>query len=245
MTDYSELKKAAEVIVAEYKAHEFTCAWPDGSDWFEIGPGFSEMDLVKRCSPTAVLEMIAEIERLRESKDHKHPSPAAFERLLPVIGASIDSVKTVKAALESTHRYSYMPCLPEEAYKWFPHAWVIAAMRDVAAPPQLAELQAQLDTASHMFDEVENSLAASVDREIELQATIERQAAEIAAQVQSALRRSFTLGQIYWQQADSDSTSQQNKSDQTMETQEQHILNVLKSISACLDATAALNGEKP
>ena len=57
---------------------------------------------------------------------------------------------------------------------------------------------------------------------------------EIFAQVQSALRRSFSLGQIYWQQADSDSTCQQNKSDQTMETQEQHILNVLKSVGAAL-----------
>lgn len=57
---------------------------------------------------------------------------------------------------------------------------------------------------------------------------------EIFAQVQSALRRSFSLGQIYWQQADSDSTFQQNKSDQTMEVQEQHILNVLKSLGAAL-----------
>ena len=57
---------------------------------------------------------------------------------------------------------------------------------------------------------------------------------EIAAQVESALRRSFSLGQIYWQQADSDSTCQQNKSDLTMEVQQQHILNVLKSLSAAL-----------
>ena len=57
---------------------------------------------------------------------------------------------------------------------------------------------------------------------------------EIFAQVQSALRRSFSLGQIYWQQADSDSTCQQNKSDQTMEVQEQHILNVLKSLGDAL-----------
>ena len=57
---------------------------------------------------------------------------------------------------------------------------------------------------------------------------------EIFAQVQSALRRSFSLGQIYWQQAGSDSTYQQNKSDQTMEVQEQHILNVLKSLGAAL-----------
>lgn len=56
--------------------------------------------------------------------------------------------------------------------------------------------------------------------------------AEIIAMVESALRRSFSLGQIYWQQADSDSTCQQNKSDQTMETQAQHILNVVKSINA-------------
>lgn len=62
--------------------------------------------------------------------------------------------------------------------------------------------------------------------------------AEISAQVESALRRSFSLGQVYWQQADSDSTCQQNKSDQTMEVQQQHILNVLKSIKAALSASA-------
>jgi len=53
---------------------------------------------------------------------------------------------------------------------------------------------------------------------------------EMVAIVESALRRSFKLGQLYWQQADSDSTCQQNKSDQTMEVQAQHILNVVKSI---------------
>lgn len=53
---------------------------------------------------------------------------------------------------------------------------------------------------------------------------------EIVAMVESALRRSFSLGQLYWQQADSDSTCQQNKSDQTMEVQAQHILSVVKSI---------------
>ena len=62
---------------------------------------------------------------------------------------------------------------------------------------------------------------------------------EIFAQVQSALRRSFSLGQIYWQQADSDSTCQQNKSDQTMEVQEQHLLNVLKSLGAALKPAEA------
>ena len=55
--------------------------------------------------------------------------------------------------------------------------------------------------------------------------------AEIVAMVESALMRSFSLGQVYWQQADSDSTCQQNKSDQTMEVQTQHILNIVKSIN--------------
>lgn len=64
---------------------------------------------------------------------------------------------------------------------------------------------------------------------------------EIFAQVQSALRRSFSLGQIYWQQADSDSTCQQNKSDQTMGVQEQHILNVLKSLGVALKPAGRTN----
>lgn len=80
----------------------------------------------------------------------------------------------------------------------------------------------------------------AVDLREQLNAAEQRNVArddEIAAQVESALRRSFSLGQVYWQQADSDSTCQQNKSDQTMETQAQHILNVLKSISEALKPT--------
>jgi hypothetical protein len=57
---------------------------------------------------------------------------------------------------------------------------------------------------------------------------------EIVAIVESALRRSFTLGQLYWQQADSDSTRQQNKSDQTMEIQSNHITMVVKSIKSLI-----------
>lgn len=57
---------------------------------------------------------------------------------------------------------------------------------------------------------------------------------EIVAIVESALRRSFTLGQVYWQQADSESTRQQNKSDQTMETQSNHIAMVVKSIKSLI-----------
>jgi hypothetical protein len=39
-------------------------------------------------------------------------------------------------------------------------------------PPERSELQAKLELASRMFDEVENSLADSCSREAELQATI-------------------------------------------------------------------------
>lgn len=53
---------------------------------------------------------------------------------------------------------------------------------------------------------------------------------EIVAMVESALRRSFSLGQVFWQQADSDSTCQQNKSDQTLETQAVHISMLVESI---------------
>lgn len=38
------------------------------------------------------------------------------------------------AALNSVDRYNYMPCLPEEAYKWAPHYWVIEAMRAALNP---------------------------------------------------------------------------------------------------------------
>ena len=85
------------------------------------------------------------------------------------------------------------------------------------------------------YDALQQRLTAADERN-------DNRDSEIFAQVQSALRRSFSLGQIYWQQADSDSTCQQNKSDQTMETQEQHILNVLKSVGAALKPAAEGEG---
>jgi hypothetical protein len=81
---------------------------------------------------------------------------------------------------------------------------------------------------------LQRDLVTSIDDvHVELVSRLELESctAEIVAMVESALRRSFSLGQIYWQQADSDSTCQQNKSDQTMEVQAQHILNVIKSIN--------------
>lgn len=43
------------------------------------------------------------------------------------------------AALNSVHRYNYMPCLPEEAYAWEPHYWVIEAMRAALSPAEPAK----------------------------------------------------------------------------------------------------------
>lgn len=34
-----------------------------------------------------------------------------------------------QAALDSTHRYNYMPARIEDAVEWVPHRWVIEAMR--------------------------------------------------------------------------------------------------------------------
>lgn len=38
-----------------------------------------------------------------------------------------------RAAIDSTHRYSYMPTTSEAATQWFPHRWVIDALRAVLA----------------------------------------------------------------------------------------------------------------
>ena len=110
--------------------------------------------------------------------------------------------------LVDTHGYAALPvddCIPGERWVSEEDFDRVTAGRDA--------LQARLTAADERADNRDS---------------------EIFAQVQSALRRSFSLGQIYWQQADSDSTCQQNKSDQTMEVQEQHILNVLKSLGAAL-----------
>ncbi|MGY2257046.1 hypothetical protein [Pseudomonas reactans] len=42
------------------------------------------------------------------------------------------------AALNSAHRYNYMPTLPEDAYKWEPHWWVVEAMRAALDPIESA-----------------------------------------------------------------------------------------------------------
>ena len=99
-------------------------------------------------------------------------------------------------------------------------------------------LAADYDVARAREHELQQRLTAADERN-------DNRNSEIFAQVQSALRRSFSLGQIYWQQADSDSTCQQNKSDQTMEVQEQHILNVLKSLGAALKPAEAQQCQFP
>ena len=122
-----------------------------------------------------------------------------------------------------------------ELRKDFPKAKVYVESHNYdTALSQLAALREELAELEDEFDTLEN---ANITLKLSLADADRRndaRDAEIAAQVESALRRSFSLGQVYWQQADSDSTCQQNKSDQTMEVQTQHILNVLKSITAAL-----------
>jgi len=111
------------------------------------------------------------------------------------------------------------------------HVELVSRIDYDAAQVKLAALREELDTMTSAAKAVRDEWR--VDQQL-LEAAERRNAAcnaEIVAMVESALRRSFTLGQVYWQQADSDSTRQQNKSDETMETQAQHILNVVKSIN--------------
>ena len=83
-----------------------------------IGNGFIRV----RCAAPPALETLLYAAPL--SPDH---SGGGAGMVLPDENQLIEIAR--KAALESTHRYNYMPCLPEEAYKWFPHSWVIEAMR--------------------------------------------------------------------------------------------------------------------
>ena len=103
-----------------------------------------------------------------------------------------------------------------------------------AAIPVVDSVKAERYVEEQDFDRVTAERDALQQRLTAADEMNDHRDSEIFEQVQSALRRSFSLGQIYWQQADSDSTCQQNKSDQTMEVQEQHILNVLKSLGAAL-----------
>jgi hypothetical protein len=56
---------------------------------------------------------------------------------------------------------------------------------------------------------------------------------DAAAQVEKALKRAFNLGQIYWQQADSESYSQNRKSDET----QQRFTALVGEISSMLTAS--------
>lgn len=118
--------------------------------------------------------------------------------------------------MSEVHRYKVVKMLSEDgnSISYAPHG------PDVVLADNFDRVTAEHDALQHR-------LTAADERN-------DNRDSEIFAQVQSALRRSFSLGQIYWQQADSDSTCQQNKSDQTMEVQEQHILNVLKSLGVAL-----------
>ena len=103
-------------------------------------------------------------------------------------------------------------------------------MGDEIYAKSVAEVQLLISNLYLKTEELEESLTAAEQRNAACNA-------EIVAMIESALRRSFSLGQVYWQQADSDSICQQNKSDQTMEVQAQHILNVVKSINALTKPT--------
>lgn len=61
-----------------------------------------------------------------------HVEPVAQQQGEPVSDDQLIAIAR-NAALNSVHRYNYMPVLPEEAYKWEPHYWVVEAMRAVAA----------------------------------------------------------------------------------------------------------------
>ena len=55
-------------------------------------------------------------------------NPAAQHQGDPVTDDQLIEIAR-KAALNSTHRYSYMPAIQEDANSWSPHRWVIEAMR--------------------------------------------------------------------------------------------------------------------
>jgi predicted nucleic acid-binding Zn-ribbon protein len=117
-------------------------------------------------------------------------------------------------------------------------------VHELSHTKDLAAAQSELAALREGLADKHEELSAVLGREAlveqRLTAAEQRNAAsntEIVAMVESALRRSFSLGQVYWQQADSDSTCQQNKSDQTMEVQAQHILNVVKSINELTKTT--------
>jgi hypothetical protein len=62
MTDYSELKKAAEAAIESGIKYEER--WPEGDDWFEPELISAEMTYVKAASPAVVLNLVLDVEKL-------------------------------------------------------------------------------------------------------------------------------------------------------------------------------------
>lgn len=90
-----------------------------------------------------------ELERLYANFDRVTAERDALQALLTAADERVDRLASLTnddliaiartAALNSVHRYNYMPCIPEEAFAWEPHYWVIEAMRAALKPAEPAK----------------------------------------------------------------------------------------------------------
>lgn len=101
-----------------------------------------------------------------------------------------------EAAISSSHRYNYMPAIPEAALEWQPHEWVLQAMRMVelqnthADQSEVERLRAELDRYQDMLQSTSLECGERLER-------MEAQLAERDALLRDAVddledwRRSF------------------------------------------------------
>lgn len=83
MTDYSELKRLAEAAIKS--GTENGERWPQDDDWFEPDRHGAELLYVKAVSPTSVMALIAEIERLTIAAKYSDDVDAIPESQLQMV----------------------------------------------------------------------------------------------------------------------------------------------------------------
>lgn len=97
-----------------------------------------------------ILDAINGAQQPVEQQAEKKPVPAFRRQPLSMDDETRERLTLIarEAAISSTHRYSYMPVVPEAAQNWQPHAWALEAMRMVelaAAPPAAQDVEGLME----------------------------------------------------------------------------------------------------
>ncbi|MCE1017256.1 hypothetical protein LU646_05195 [Pseudomonas alloputida] len=150
--ELTEIRQAARAVLSARDSDDYPHGHP--GHWHEVrGQWDSSGAPCQDCAAYDRLEMLAgsakpsvpKYPRIEIVRAHKHTCASCKEGVDhgpcdcgAIIGNVAVKAKLVdaqlieiarKAAVDSIHRYFYMPTTPEAAKSWLPHRWVIEAMR--------------------------------------------------------------------------------------------------------------------